>query len=257
MIHKSLLFSGKPIKFDDSLGLGEIKQITVEDLFDNEMDISSFLEPFYMEVAIHDDIEISMMNTLFILSKKSLDESKEPILLKFQKSLSMIYDIDLKYIKLSTLNENVVIKILDKESKRFDEKSGEYKYKSKIIIDDGNIHILCKTVLEMTDTKVKKSDDDKIIGDAEVVAKFRMYRAREAQRQAEENKYIFYDMCNQIIHMQEVVDYSRILNLTIWQFKNTYNVLTNREVNDNIIKSGSVKYDAKNLNDWRKETKLK
>ena len=109
----------------------------------------------------------------------------------------------------------------------------------------------------MTDTVVKKDTDDDMIGEPDVIAKFKKYRKREAERLAEENKYVFYDMCNQIIHMQSQINYKSIMDFTIWQFKNTYNILLSKEVNENVVSSGSVKYNLDDIKDWRTTCKIK
>lgn len=69
-----------------------------------------------------------------------------------------------------------------------------------------------------------------MIGEPDVIAKFKKYRKMEAERVAEENKYVFYDMCNQIIHMQSQINYKSIMDFTIWQFKNTYNILLSKKL---------------------------
>lgn len=258
MIHKSLFFTGNPIEFTKGSGLGEIAQPTIGELMDNQMDINDFVEPFYLVMSIKDKVKSSMLNTLYALSERDIKEGNEPVLLKFQRALMLLYHVSEEFIKLDLYGSSqVIIKILDEKHYDIDEKTSKKKYKSKYIIDDNNILFLCETVLEMTDTVVKKDTDDDMIGEPEVIAKFKKYRKMEAERVAEENKYVFYDMCNQIIHMQSQINYKSIMNFTIWQFKNTYNILLSKEVNENVVSSGSVKYNLDNIKDWRTTCKIK
>ena len=100
MIHKSLFFTGNPIEFTKGSGLGEIAQPTIGELMDNQMDINDFVEPFYLVMSIKDKVKSSMLNTLYALSERDIKEGNEPVLLKFQRALMLLYHVSEEFIKL-------------------------------------------------------------------------------------------------------------------------------------------------------------
>ena len=64
-------------------------------------------------------------------------------------------------------------------------------------------------------------------------------------------------MCNELIHINNEYNYDKVLNMTIWQIKNSYSILTVKNAQDNYVNSGSVQWKAEDFPDWRKETKIK
>ena len=132
MIHKSLFFTGNPIVFTKGSGLGEIAQPTIGELMDNQMDINDFIEPFYLVMSIKDKVKSSMLNTLYALSERDIKEGNEPVLLKFQRALMLLYHVSEEFIKLDLYGSSqVIIKILDEKHYDIDEKTSKKKYKSK------------------------------------------------------------------------------------------------------------------------------
>ena len=134
--------------------------------------------------------------------------------------------------------------------------SDEIKY----LIDDDNFIDLCEAVMDMFKIKVEKQDADldTLNAPPEVIEKIRKGRKafREKQRE-KKNNLEFFDMCNELIHINNDYNYDRLLNMTIWQIKNSYTILTVKNAQDNYVNSGSVQWKADNFPDWRKETKIK
>ena len=239
-----LLF-GSNIKLNGLLG--EIVQPKLKDFLEHDMAINDFISPYYLITSANVEnggIEKPLLSLLAINLQLS-KEGRDAILDKFLVSLSMLY----KGFKLELLEFEDSIVIAIKES-------DEIKY----LIDDDNFIDLCEAVMDMFKIKVEKQDADldTLNAPPEVIEKIRKGRKafREKQRE-KKNNLEFFDMCNELIHINNDYNYDRLLNMTIWQIKNSYTILTVKNAQDNYVNSGSVQWKADNFPDWRKETKIK
>ena len=65
-------------------------------------------------------------------------------------------------------------------------------------------------------------------------------------------------MINFVVHQQTVVDYDKVMNLTVWQLKNSYSTLMLKTATNRYIDSGSIQYKLEGkVNDWIEESKYK
>ena len=238
-----LLFGGN-IRFNNLLG--EISQPRLKDYIERDMTINDFISPFYLIASANvenDGIDKPLLSLIAINVQLS-KEGRDTILDKFLVSLSMLY----KGFKLEMLEfeDSIVIAI---------KKSDEIKY----LIDDSNFIDLCNAVMDMFKIKVEKQDADLDLLDAppEIIEKIKKGRRELREKQREhKNNLEFYDMCNELIHIDNKCDYDKLLNMTVWQIKNSYAILTVKNAQDSYVNSGSVQWKADNFPDWRKETKI-
>ena len=239
-----LLF-GSNIKLNGLLG--EIVQPKLKDFLEHDMAINDFISPYYLIASANVEnggIEKPLLSLLAINLQLS-KEGRDAILDKFLVSLSMLY----KGFKLELLEFEDSIVIAIKES-------DEIKY----LIDDDNFIDLCEAVMDMFKIKVEKEDADLDLLDAppEIIEKIRKGRKEfRAKQREKKNNLEFFDMCNELIHINNEYNYDKVLNMTIWQIKNSYSILTVKNAQDNYVNSGSVQWKAEDFPDWRKETKIK
>ena len=239
-----LLF-GSNIKLNGLLG--EIVQPKLKDFLEHDMAINDFISPYYLIASANVEnggIEKPLLSLLAINLQLS-KEGRDAILDKFLVSLSMLY----KGFKLELLEFEDSIVIAIKES-------DEIKY----LIDDDNFIDLCEAVMDMFKIKVEKEDADLDLLDAppEIIEKIKKGRKEfRAKQREKKNNLEFFDMCNELIHINNEYNYDKVLNMTIWQIKNSYSILTVKNAQDNYVNSGSVQWKAEDFPDWRKETKIK
>lgn len=239
-----LLF-GSNIKLNGLLG--EIVQPKLKDFLEHDMAINDFISPYYLIASANVEnggIEKPLLSLLAINLQLS-KEGRDAILDKFLVSLSMLY----KGFKLEMLEFEDSIVIAIKES-------DEIKY----LIDDDNFIDLCEAVMDMFKIKVEKEDADLDLLDAppEIIEKIKKGRKEfRAKQREKKNNLEFFDMCNELIHINNEYNYDKVLNMTIWQIKNSYSILTVKNAQDNYVNSGSVQWKAEDFPDWRKETKIK
>ena len=241
---ESLLFGGN-IKLNGLLG--EIVQPKLKDFIEHDIAINDFISPFYLIVSAYVEnvgIDKPLLSLIAINIQLSRD-GRDTILDNFLVSLSMLY----KGFKLEMLEFEDSIVIAIKES-------DEIKY----LIDDDNFIDLCEAVMDMFKIKVEKEDADLDLLDAppEIIEKIKKGRKEfRAKQREKKNNLEFFDMCNELIHINNEYNYDKVLNMTIWQIKNSYSILTVKNAQDNYVNSGSVQWKAEDFPDWRKETKIK
>ena len=241
---ESLLFGGN-IKLNGLLG--EIVQPKLKDFIEHDIAINDFISPFYLIVSAYVEnggIDKPLLSLIAINIQLSRD-GRDTILDNFLVSLSMLY----KGFKLEMLEFEDSIVIAIKES-------DEIKY----LIDDDNFIDLSEAVMDMFKNKKKKEDADLDLLDAppEIIEKIKKGRKEfRAKQREKKNNLEFFDMCNELIHINNEYNYDKVLNMTIWQIKNSYSILTVKNAQDNYVNSGSVQWKAEDFPDWRKETKIK
>ena len=150
--------SGKNIPLK-RYNLGVIKQLTLNDFIDYEMDTNEFVQPFILNKSImlnkSDSIDKVLENVKdlsFLFLYEQLTEYS--IVSNLLKSLSMLYQTENVYVD----NKNIAIIIIDEANS------------SKYIINDDNFSILSTIVCEMMDidkSKVTKVEPKKEISDIE------------------------------------------------------------------------------------------
>ena len=245
-VNPSLLLFGKDIKL--SKWLGTIHQPTLAEILDKGLDVNDFISPFYLIVSasMREELDRPLL-VLLAISAELSKQGKEPILDKLLTSLSMLYNN--AEIQMYEMEDSIALGILDSDG-------------IKYIIDDENFMELCEVVLEISNIDIvnEDADLDELDAPPEIIEKIREGRRKFREKERLEGKkkgLEFCDMCNELIHINNTYDYNSILNLTIWQIKNSYKILTVKNAQDSYINSGSVQWKAEDFPDWRKETKIK
>lgn len=246
---EKFLISGNSIDLT-KYKLGKIRQPRIIDFCNDEYDITNFIEPFFLEqiiIAKTPILKDKSLTLLLELDKKS-ESSDVKLTTRLFQALELIYVIDYKNIKCVTNEEGYHLII------KYDENE------KSVIIDDSNFDILCQVIIYMTKTIIPKEEKKEIKGNPETIKKFEERRKNYAKKHnKEESEFTIYDMVNEIIHLQNNIDYNNVLNWTIWQVRNTYEVISRKDVADSIINSGSVNFDMEKVKipDWKNGLKIK
>ena len=199
---------------------------------DKGITISEFVYPFYITELLRKESKEPIENILFLLLQLDNLNSKNDTTKKLKDSLSLLYrtdDIDIK--------DNIGAIIINED----------------IPIDNDNFSILSKVVLEMTMTEVtiEKKKKDKV-----QLAIIEEMERRRKKYEAEHNiksEMDYIDMFNLIVHMLPDISYDRIKTWTIYQVKNTYQILTERYNYETCVNAGAI---GKDLKDWRSKLRI-
>ena len=85
----------------------------------------------------------------------------------------------------------------------------------------------------------------------------RRKREYEEKQSKKKNETTFIDIINTVIHYQNNINYNDILNWTIYQIKNTYEVLMAKESSYiTIFRQASMKFDIQEVSNWQTSAKL-
>ena len=259
-LSKGILLTGLPITFKNPLRT--IHQPRLNEIYSAGLSVTDFMKPFTMIELNKEGFEIAEYPLLYFfkVTEKLRVETKWNVEVDFFKSLSLLYKTNIANIKVLKTTKSIIIKVLDDEENELG------------LITDENILELTHTVLKMLDIIVD-SKKEEVQGDKETLDKFeqrkREYEAKKRQKlidkginpdfvDAEKDEVGFYNMINFVIHQQTTVDYDKVMNLTVWQLKNSYSTLMLKMATNRFIDSGSVQYnpDGK-LKDWVEESKYK
>ena len=111
---------------------------------------------------------------------------------------------------------------------------------------------MTKTIIDYKSLDKKSTSDDKILNEFE-----RRKKEYEEKSSKKKNEITFIDIINTVIHYQNNIDYQSILNWTIYQIKNTYEVLMAKEANYiTIFRQASMKFDIQEISNWQVSAKL-
>lgn len=221
---------GIPINLEDR-NLGIIYQPTLRDFINNGVDIVSFTHPFLLDkdmVLNRNQGVDEYLNNLgrlqFLIvydectKEKRLETGERGILEYLVDSLKLIYKTnDIQIIP--TISSIIVDK--------------------KFIITNDNFGYLSKLIIEMTRVNVKEmkkkieEERKKKLEDKEEDPYLKRFRELERQynkeKEGEKKDFSLLDMINIVIHSQSVIDYDKVFDLTVYQLKNSYEVIINKE----------------------------
>lgn len=220
--------------------LGVIHQPKYEDLMKYNMDISDFIKVFYLSEVFNYryNSEINNLGSIAFLMMMDLQDKESKLLESLKLSLEIIYK-----------TENI----------RFIDHIATFVVDEKIVIDKENFDMLCKIVLEMTKTNIDyKELNKKPPSDDELLNEFERRKKEYEEKHPKKNSEIsFVDILNTIIHYQNNIDYNKILGWTIYQIKNTYEVLVAKESNYiSLFRQASMKFDIPEVANWQNYAKL-
>lgn len=244
--------SGKNIPLK-RYNLGVIKQLTLNDFIDYEMDTNEFVQPFILNKSImlnkSDSIDKVLENVKdlsFLFLYEQLTEYS--IVSNLLKSLSMLYQTENVYVD----NKNIAIIIIDEANS------------SKYIINDDNFSILSTIVCEMMDidkSKVTKVEPKKEMSDIEKEFERRRLKYQQLKQESKSNKgneYTILDIANVVIHFSGLT-YEQVFNMTIYQLKNSFKTLVKKDsYMTNLLHRISQKFDTskEKFTHWTDEVKL-
>ena len=257
-LNKGILLGGLPIHFNNPLNV--IYQPKLNEIYSNNMMITEFSRPFSLIRMNQKYFEETKRPLMFFLNfcDKIRQENGMRVDVEFIKALSLLYKTKIDNIRVAQITDSIILNILNNDGREIG------------IITDENLIELADTVLQMMDMKIVT--ETKLIGEKEVVDKFEQRRREYAEKQRkkrekqgikeelagdEENELVFYNMINYIIHQQEFIDYNSVMNMTVWQMRNSYESLSNKALTDRFVNSGSVNWKADGFVNWVEKVKYK
>lgn len=232
----------------DQYGLGTIKQPKLIDYISKEVDIEGFYLPF-----IFNDIVIGQSDNKedFIKIKESLGSLTFMLMNCYQ---SKKFDVVNSLVKhLSILYDTDNVKIGDKFTILIDD----------IEIDNSNFDTLVDVILELSKIdrsklkfdKVKKKEMTEL--ELEFERRRKQYLDRVNKKDKEEGLKLL-DICNIVCHNSKY-GYEDVLNMTIYQLKNTFEIVNKKEIFDiNMLHRISPKFDMSKdkYEHWTEKIKL-
>lgn len=239
MLNTKEMVSGRNIDLS-KYNLGIIRQPKVDD-FMGELDVIDFAKPFYMERVwrvngLFDENDLPF--TLFCMSV-----SKNPELeILLMIALRMIY-VGLE-VTTAKIDDSIKILIHDDD-------------KAVAFIDDSNFDMLCKVVVGMMYfEEPKKTEEEKIEGDAELIAMVKKAEQEYNEKHKNKSEMCFEEKVREVIHMKNCF-YDDIKNLTVWQLEDFYRscmFMDNYNKNYQLASSGNFK--IKEIKNWQSQTKI-
>ena len=239
--------SGKNIPLNNHK-LGVIKQLTLNDFIDLDIEMNDFIQPFILNKKImlnrSSDIDklledIGDLSFLFLYEQLS----KQPIVSMLLKSLSVIYNsnvyVDKKTIAIIVEDNNTTI-------------------------TDDNFNILSNVVCEMmgidrNDIEVPEIKEEMSDIEKEFERRRQKYLEMQKGNKPKKNEgYTILDIANIIIHSSDF-SYDEVFNLTIYQLKNSFRVLMKKDnYTVNLLHRISQKFDTskEKFVHWMDEVKL-
>ncbi|MGL5348270.1 MAG: hypothetical protein ACRDA3_13045 [Peptostreptococcaceae bacterium] len=220
--------------------LGYLYQPKYRDFLSLEIDYFDFIKVFYLsDIFIYKyKKEIKSMGIIFFLMLMDVEGSSDRLINSLTKSLKILYQ-----------TENI----------KFIDHAATFIIDDKIVVDNNNFEILCNVVIEMTKTTINYDKlEDKKVDDDELINEFERRKKEFEEKHSKSSEEIsFLDIVNMIIHFQSNVDYEKILDWTIYQLKNTYEVMLSREANYiNIFRQASMRFEIQEIGSWKDGAKL-
>lgn len=201
----------------EKYGLGTIKQPKLIDYIRNESVVEMIYLPFVMNDIIINQSENSellyelkdKMGSLTFMLMNCYQSKRFDIIASLNNSLSLLYECN------PTINEDFSISIKDAK------------------INDSNFDMLCDLVLDISRIDKSKIKFDKISKKemTEIEKEFERRRKKyleQSKGKKKEDDLSILDIANMIIHGTKF-DYSDVLNMTIYQIKNTFNAMNSKE----------------------------
>lgn len=203
----------------EQYNLGVIKQPKLIDLINKDKDLQDVYIPFLMnDYAIEnskDKIELSKLikevGSLTFFITMSYQMKRVEMINSLIDSLKFLYQTD----NVNLGSKNITID-------------------NHIVIDDSNFDTLTNVILEMfkidkskIDFKSKEEDLYAGLSEEMIIAK-KKYLERVGKSKKKEG-ISFVDIVNIIIHSNNTIDYNSVLNMTIFQIKNTFEIINAKE----------------------------
>ena len=228
--------SGKNIPLH-KYNLGVIKQLTLNDFIDGDIEINEFIQPFILNKKIilnkNESVDkvlqdVKDLSFLFLYEKLTGHSVMNTLI----KTLSMIYDTNKIYISKKRLA--IIVE----------------KNNDSWIIDDDNFHFLTTIVCEMMG--IDKDDVQQLKPQTEMSDIEKEFeRRRQKYMQMQDSKkpkksegYTILDIANIVIHFSGLT-YNEVFSMTIYQLKNSFKILSKKDnYTVNLLHRISQKFDT-------------
>ncbi|MGL5191668.1 MAG: hypothetical protein ACRC7S_18665 [Cetobacterium sp.] len=231
----------------DRHNLGVIKQPKLIDYINNKSEVEMFYLPFVMnDIIINQSEDNEVLNEL----KKKIGSLTFMLMNCYQSSrfdvlMSLINSLSLLYRCESKINEDFSISVGD------------------VRIDDSNFDILSDLVLEMSKIDKSKIKFNKVSKKemTEIEKEFERRRKKyleQSKNKKRDNELNILDISNIIIHGTKF-SYEDVLNMTVYQIKNTFNAMNSKEGYEvGTLYRVSPKFEAnkESLNHWSEKVKI-
>ena len=221
----------------EEYGLGRMKQPKIIDFLSKDIGIEDFFYPFVINdvlIGSSEDKDAVLklkesLGDLTFLMVNCMQSGRTDLLESIKESLEFLYDDKFD------ITDRLTIKVGDVE------------------ITNSNFSILCEVILEMLKIDKSKLKFDKPIKkemsaiEKEFERRRREYEKRLGKKEKDKNLTIL-DMANISIHTSNF-KYDDILNMTLYQLKNSFDVLTKKDAYDtNTMYLVSPKFEFKDSN---------
>ena len=230
----------------EEYGLGKIKQPKVIDFLSKDIGIEDFFYPFVINDVLigHSEDKNAVlklkesMGSLTFLMVNCMQSGRADMLESIKESLEFLYDSKFD------ITDRLTIKVGDVE------------------ITNSNFPILCGVILEMLKIDKSKLKFDKPIKkemsaiEKEFERRRKEYEERLGKQKKEKDLTIL-DMANISIHTSNF-KYEDILNMTLYQLKNSFDVLTKKDAYDTtVMYMVSPKFEIKDKQEhWIEKIKI-
>lgn len=253
LITKDKLLFGLPIEVEN---MGTIYQPKIKDFLDRDFNVQKFIRAFNIKANLFLENTENIKNFDIFLFQLSLDIPNEELLvMELIDSLKLLYRTD--KVDLTMLDEKdmnsicISIKVMENnEEKVYYINRDNYDSFANVIL------ILLDLGNNTVDIELNKELNEIDLKIAQRKAEF---EKRKAEREAKANKdkekedVTIYDLMNYIIHADNSqFNYQNVLDLTIYQIKNTFNLYRQKESYDLYMKyktSGQFKMED-NITHW-------
>lgn len=253
LITKDKLLFGLPIEIN---GMGTIYQPKLKDFIDRDFDIQKFIRAFNIKANLIFENGEDLKDFDVFIYQLSLKLPKDKLLItELIESLKMLYKTE--KVNLIMLDEKdihticISIEVIENnESKVYYLNRDNYNNLANVVLvslDLGNNTTDVELNEELTEIDLK------------IAQRRKEFEKKKAEREAKLNKedknneITLYDLVNYIIHVDNSqFNYQNILDLTIYQIKNTFNMYRQKENYNLFMKyktSGQFKIDD-NVNHW-------
>ena len=218
----------------EKYGLGRIRQPKIIDFLSKDIGIENFFYPFVINdvlVSSSEDKDTVLklkesLGDLTFLMVNCMQSGRTDMLESIKEALEFLYDDEFD------ITDKLTIKVGDIE------------------ITNSNFPVLCDVILEMLKIDKSKLKFDKPIKkemsaiEKEFERRRREYEKRLGKKEKDKNLTIL-DMANISIHTSNF-KYDDILNMTLYQLQNSFDVLTKKDAyNTNTMYMVSPKFEFK------------
>ena len=231
----------------EKYGLGNIKQPKIIDFLSKDIGIDSFYFPFMMnDIILAQSKDIDSMKKikeslgdLTFLLMNCIQSNRTDMMESLIKSLGFLYQTD-----EINITDKLTIKVEDYE------------------IDNSNFNILCNVVLEMlkidkSKMKLNQATKREMTEIEKEFERRRLEYEKRISKNKKEKDLTMLDIINIVVHTSSF-KYEDVVNMTLYQLKNSFDVLTKKDAYDTtLMYMVSPKFEIKEKQEhWIEKIKI-